>query len=84
MPKHECPLDHINTAWRHCEKCGGCWDTSFITDCPCGDECKNCRCPLEEHFEPDATMLAEHGIDMEEAYCAGKLNTCGMCGECYQ
>ena len=47
--------------------------------CPC----ENCGCPNRDHFIPDPNMLAEDGIDWEEAYCAGNLNTCGMCGDCF-
>ncbi len=46
--------------------------------CPC----TNCGCPMREHFEPDANMLAERGIDIEEAAGNGHLNYCGMCGDC--
>ena len=76
-----CTLSHTD-GWQHCSACGACWDTNYITHCPCKLECANCHCLLTEHFEPDPTMLAENGIDWEEAYCAGKLNYCGDCGEC--
>ncbi len=46
--------------------------------CPC----PNCGCPMREHSEPDLNMLAENGIDWEDAYCNGRLNYCGMCGDC--
>lgn len=47
-------------------------------------ECPDCHCPLDEHFEPQANILAEQGYDMEHVYCAGKLNYCGSCGDCYK
>jgi hypothetical protein len=55
--------------------------------CPCGEACGliclSCKCDVDEHFIPDANMLAESGSDWEEAYCSGNLNCCAECGNCY-
>ena len=47
--------------------------------CPC----ENCSCPRRDHFIPDANSLVEDGIDPNNAGGMGKINTCGICGECY-
>lgn len=33
--RNECPLTHTpKSPWKKCERCGGCWDTGCMDNCP--------------------------------------------------